>query len=191
MNTIKDYSFETFLLEISAPLNDYLEDTHTDIQSTLHFATQFADVSHATKLYSGWKTRWVEDSFNEDILYKTGGLTEDFLMNMNNLTCLCGACYGGQFEEHKKEVVALLKEYIEQIFSLWNKNGFDRALAENKIIDFTNDYHQIYKNLNETTVDLKKADESLLYWKDAVPDSLLYNSLVSLRYLAIMRHINF
>lgn len=151
------------LLEISTPIIGYF--LNGDIVA---FAKNF--------------TNTVRSMHNEEI----DELTDNFLISIQ-----CLECETGQTEEERfQKAKAGLQEYLKNLIALINLGDVRKTLIQDAPSEFTTDYSDIEKNLSQKAITLDTAEQSLLAWKDAMPDVLLQKALLHLRYSYIASKIS-
>ena len=162
----------TFLLDISLPLISYLLTKNDDFEEFLRRAC--------------WgNRRFASGSLTPDLLEKTN----DFLSFMTR----CGGCSCHEeknWTELYQEVVEPLHEYCTLLLQIVDKSDFNEKLAIASSDDFGEDYNTIKNSLTGRHIDLAQAEKAVLCWQGAVPDHLMQESILQLRYGYIKKLIN-
>jgi len=152
----------TFLLDISLPLINYLLTKNND------FEELFEKACHNN-------IRFAAKTLEQDLFEKT----DDFLICMSE-TGGC-SCHDRNWTAFHQEIVQPLHEYCLFLCIFVDKNDFNEKLIAT-LSDFGNDYRAIHSDLLNKRMDLTRAEQSVLYWHDAIPDIPMQEAILQLRY---------
>jgi hypothetical protein len=155
----------TFLLDISLPIINYLLNKNDD----------FYELFNDTCLNN---RRFASDSLQNDLSDETN----DFLLCMAGAWG-CDCCHDRnpiRAAEFHQEIVQRFHEHCLYLLSIVDQNKFHEKIA--RLPAFSDDYIAIKTNLMDGRIDRAQAESELLYWQGAIPDSLLQEAILQLRY---------
>ena len=168
----------SFLLDISLPIINYL------IMNNDSFEQDFRLVCYNNP-------RFVSKALAPyDLINKT----EEFLTDLGSSAEYIGcSCHNKTCADFREEIIGPLKAYITFLCYLADQNNFNQKL-NTSLPAFSQDYNFIkdnfFKNIDLlSTNGLEVAEKSLLYWQDAMPDVIVQEALVDLRYAYLAKLI--
>lgn len=151
----------TFLLDISAVLISYLMHKNND------FEKKFRDVC-VNSPYAGDEA-------------------ENFLSNMYCISEYIDCrCHDKSWQDFHKEIALPLYEYCMGLLRLVDEKTFEENCMKN-YSNFFEDYKLIKEDLLANNIDLVAAEQSLLYWQEALSDIIMQETMVTLRYSYIKK----
>lgn len=163
------YHINHFLLVVTEPISKYLEKPF--------FLKIELDMS---PLYCNWVNphNKQNEAGSYDILFQK---TETVLDSVNYiLGCDCEQC-DKPFPIYDAEIRQILQEYIPLLVSVWNAQAFETQL-KNAVQEFDQDYSFWAAKFHNGECNIEAFEQQLMVWKDAIPDELLINALLSIRF---------
>ena len=159
----------TFLLDISLPLINYLTHKSND------FEELFGQACRSNR-------RFASKTLEADLFEKT----DDFLMCMTD-TGGC-SCHDRNWAEFHQEIADPLHEYCLFLLQFVDENNLNEKLITLSS-DFGNDYTAIKNSLSESRIDLAQAEKAVLCWQGTVSDTAMQEAILQLRYDYIQKLI--
>lgn len=148
----------TFLLDISLPIINYLINKNDDFQELFEQAC-----------YNN--RRFACESLEHDLFEKSF----EFLHSMG-----CGGCEHCNIE-FQHQIAGALHEYCLFLLQFVNKDDFHTTLITLSPA-FADDYAAIKSSLLNNTITREQAEQAVVYWQGAVSDVVLQEAMVQLRY---------
>ena len=174
-NTLKIFSYtnnslnnlNTFLIDISTPVVKYLLEKNSGFDAAFRLAC-----------YSN--SRFVSGTLEPDLFEKT----TDFLSTLASISEFVGCnCHNKSCADFELDLAKPLQQYCLFLLNLVDQLDLTKQFMMSP--DFYADYSIIKNNFLKKTIDLEQAQKELLYWQEAVSDSLIQAALVDLRYALI------
>lgn len=167
-------NIDTFLLDISIPIINFLKGDRVD------FELAFKSACWDNRLFASWHVAHQANPADnkETEIFQ---LTDDFLCKLDHISEYVGCeCHDKPVQEYHQELTVLIKEYIAQLLSYIKLAQISEELKK--------EYEREINGLLKERITLKCAEEALLYWKDALSDIIIQNILLNMRY-AYTQHL--
>ena len=168
-------NIDTFLLDISIPIINFLEGDTSDFDAT------FKSACWDNRLFASWHVAHPANPVDnkETEIFQ---LTDDFLSKLDHISEYVGCeCHDKPVQEYHQELTVLIKEYIAQLLSYIKLAQISEDLKK--------EYEQVIDELLNERVAINAAEEALWYWKDALSDITMQNIMVNLRYTYIKNQL--
>lgn len=176
------HNFNTFLLDVTTPIIEYLERPHLD------FDSRFRMVCLANGLFDNWCNPY-SGQINSEKQKQIFEYTQSFLYSLMAVSEYVGCeCHNKSFQEYDAEISRALAEYVLCLLAGWNDQAFKMEMSK-AVPEFIQDYASIVAKLDEKKFTIKSAQADLCVWRDAIPDEFLQDALLAMRFAYITKHL--
>lgn len=172
--------FNTFLLNITDPMIVFLQSkTKRDT-----FAPALRSICLTNELFS-----------NPDMAVRNGRIDEQQKKVLDVISYLSSelsyyleiaGCDVYNKDDYLRAFDAKFKEHVAELLQQVAELDFNALVLNSAALsDFKTDYTTTIENILSGAIDLSKAEASLACWRDAIPDNVLQDALLHMRYCLI------
>lgn len=155
----------TFLLDVSVPIIYYL------LKKNDNFEEIFKQTCNNNR-------RFASGTLEHELFAKTN----DFIMSIASASEYIGcSCHDKTWAKFHQEITRPLHEYCLSLLHIVDSNKYNEKLAALSS-DFGDDYRVVSKDLAENRIELAQAEQAIVCWQGAIPDSFMQESILQLRY---------
>lgn len=157
---------------------------HTESIELIDLAVPFLAYAHdrdRSKFYNNFLTCYWRNISPE---------LSEILDNLYNaFSCDCDNClYEKLGSDPDQGAYDVILASVKQIIALIDLNSYDQRSMQASVCDeFKEDYQTILATLLSGALNLQQAEKSLLYWNGLVPDALMQDGLLYMRYKYLMQ----
>lgn len=155
----------TFLLDISLPLINYLLTKNNDFEEMLGQACRN-------------NRRFASKTLEPALLEKTDDLLLCISYASDYVDC---QCHNKSWTEFQQEIAEPLREYCLFLVHFVDESDFKTKLATASAA-FGHDYTAIKSDFMENRLECAQAEKAVLYWQGAIPDIVMQEAILKIRY---------